>query len=88
MTTANPKLVLVICHGNYHTPECYRPFITALKEQGIEAYCPQLTSSDLRMMSVGDISNPDFNREPLSNGHPQPADDAEVINELLKQFIV
>lgn len=80
--------VVVICHGSYHTPEPYQPFLAALKAQGIEAYCPQLPSSDLRKMDVGDIASPDFDRDPPPNGYPQPADDAVVLNELLSQLIL
>ena len=87
-TTTTTRFVVVICHGSYHTPEPYQPFIKALKAQGIEAYCPQLPSSDLRQMNVGDISNPDYDKDPPLNGYPQPADDAKVLHELLSQLIV
>ena len=86
MTTTT--FVVVICHGSYHTPEPYQPFIKALKAQGIEAYCPQLPSSDLRQMNVGDISNPDYDKDPPLNGYPQPVDDAKVLHELLSQLII
>lgn len=78
---------MVVCHGSYHTPKPYQPFLTALEAHGIEAYCPQLPSSDLRKMNVGDISNPDYDRDPPPNGYPQPVDDAKVLNELLSQLI-
>ncbi|KAL9123647.1 MAG: hypothetical protein Q9175_008320 [Cornicularia normoerica] len=87
MSATNATIVVVICHGSYHTPEPYQPFLTALKAQGIEAYCPQLPSSDLRLMNVGEISNPDYDRDPPPNGYPQPADDAKVLNKLLSQLI-
>ena len=80
--------MVVICHGCYHTPEPYQPFIASLKAQGVEAYCPQLPSSDLRKMDIGDVANPDYNRDPPPNGYPQPADDAVVLNELLSQLIL
>ena len=86
--TTTTTFVVVICHGSYHTPEPYQPFIKALKAHGIEAYCPQLPSSDLRQMNVGDISNPDYDKDPPLNGYPQPADDAKVLHELLIQLIV
>ena len=79
--------VVIICHGSYHTPEPYQRFITALEADGIEAYCPQLPSSDLRRLNVGDLSKPDFNRDPPPDGYPQPAEDVEVLNELLSQLI-
>ncbi|CAG8951328.1 hypothetical protein HYFRA_00008078 [Hymenoscyphus fraxineus] len=79
---------VVICHGSYHTPEPYRPFIDALKEGDIDAYCPQLPSSDPTKLNIGDIANPDYTRKPPPGGYPQPSDDVEVVHELLKQLIV
>jgi pimeloyl-ACP methyl ester carboxylesterase len=79
---------VVICHGSYHTHEPYQSFIKALKEQGIDAYCPQLPSSDPTKLDVGDIANPDYNRPPPLGGYPQPSDDVTVIHELLTQLIV
>jgi Alpha/beta hydrolase family len=81
------SFVVVICHGSYHTPEPYQPFLDALKKAGIEGHCPQLPTSDLTKLNVGDVSNPDFNRDPPPGGYPQPADDAEVIQRLLTQLI-
>ncbi|OKL61092.1 hypothetical protein UA08_03507 [Talaromyces atroroseus] len=83
---------IIICHGSYHTPIPYQPFIIALQTQGIEAYCPQLPTSDLRKLNVGiqessTLSQPNFDRPPPSGGYPQPADDALVINELLDRLI-
>ncbi|KAL9121276.1 MAG: hypothetical protein Q9187_002170 [Circinaria calcarea] len=88
MSLTEASFVVVICHGSYHTPEPYQPFIAALKAQGIEAYCPQLPSSDLRRLNVGETSKPDYDKDPPPNGYPQPADDAEVLNELLSQLIL
>ena len=79
---------VVICHGSYHTPEPYQPFINALNAEGIEAFCPQLPSSDLAKLNVGDPANPDFDKEPPPNGFPQPADDAVVLGGLLNRLIV
>ncbi|KAL9067032.1 MAG: hypothetical protein Q9157_006947 [Trypethelium eluteriae] len=39
-------------------------------------------------MNVGDVSNPDYEREPPANGYPQPADDAVVLIDLLKSLII
>lgn len=83
----SPSFVVVIVHGSYHTPEPYQPFLHALKTKGIEGYCPQLPSSDLSKMNVGDISKPDFDRDPPANGYPQPADDIKIIHTLLKKLI-
>lgn len=88
MSSTDAPFVVVVCHGSYHTPEPYQPFLSALKAQDIEAYCPQLPSSDLRRLNVGDISNPDYNRAPPPNGYPQPADDAGVLNALLSDLII
>lgn len=84
---------VIICHGSYHTPAPYAPFVSALKEKGIEAYCPQLPTSDLRKLNVGldtttsPSGQPDFNNPPPPEGYPQPADDALVINELLNKLV-
>jgi hypothetical protein len=82
------SFVVVLCHGSYHTPEPYQPFLTALKEHGIEVHCPQLPTSDLSKLNVGDVSNPNFNLEPPAGGYPQPFDDTKVIQSLLEQLIV
>ena len=84
----SPSFAVVICHGSYHSPEPYRPFMDALKAKGLEAYCPQLPSSDLTKMNVGDVSNPDYSRDPPPGGYPQPADDIKVIVTLLRQLII
>ncbi|TGO47639.1 hypothetical protein BCON_0269g00050 [Botryotinia convoluta] len=81
------SFVVVICHGSYHTPEPYRPFQDALKAAGIESYCPQLPSSDLTKLNVGDLANPDYDRDIPAGGYPQPSDDLVIINELLQDLI-
>jgi pimeloyl-ACP methyl ester carboxylesterase len=82
------SFAVVLCHGSYHTPEPYQPFLSALQENGIEAHCPQLPSSDPTKLNIGSISNPDYDRDPPPGGYPQPADDAEVIKKLLRKLIV
>jgi len=79
---------VVICHGSYHTPEPYQHFVGALRSEGIEAHCPQLPSSDLRLLDIGDISNPNYDRDPPPNGYAQPADDAKVVEEILDRLIL
>lgn len=84
---------IVICHGSYHTPIPYEPLIAALQKKGIDAYCPQLATSDLHKFNVfpDDASadtKPDFNRPPPANGYPQAPDDAAIIYELLDKLIV
>lgn len=81
------SFVVVICHGSYHTPEPYQPFRDALKASGIESYCPQLPSSDLTKMNVGDIANPNYDLDIPSGGYPQPSEDIKVINKLLEELI-
>ncbi|KAI9645189.1 hypothetical protein NHQ30_005923 [Ciborinia camelliae] len=79
--------VVVICHGSYHTPEPYQPFREALKQIGIESHCPQLPTSDLNLMNIGDRANPNYNLDIPAGGFPQPSDDISVINELLQSLI-
>jgi hypothetical protein len=79
---------VVIRHGSYHVPEPYQLFIAALKGDGVEAYCPQLPSSDLAKLNVGELSSPDYDRPLPPDGYPQPSDDVVVINELLTRLIV
>lgn len=58
MSTPITDLVVVVCHGSYHTPAPYGPLLEALKARGIKAHCPQLPTADLTKFSVGDDSNP------------------------------
>lgn len=81
------SLAVVICHGSYHTPKPFGPFLAALRAQGIEAYCPQLPTSDLTKLNVGDPSHPDYNRNPPPGGYPQPGDDTVIIGHLLSRLI-
>ncbi|PQE07308.1 Alpha beta hydrolase fold-1 protein [Rutstroemia sp. NJR-2017a WRK4] len=78
---------VIICHGSYHTPEPYKVFQDALKTHGIDSYCPQLPSSDLTKLNVGNLAHPDYDRAPPSGGHPQPAEDVKVITALLKELV-
>ena len=86
MTSAS-DLAVVICHGSYHTPAPYMPLVEALKARGIDAHCPQLPTADLTKLNVGDISNPDFDREPPEGGYPQGKEDAEVVIGVLEKLI-
>ena len=81
------SFAVVICHGSYHTPEPYRTFIDALSDQNIKAYCPQLPSSDLSKLNIGDASNPDYDHEPPAGGYPQQAEDIVIVKELLTDLI-
>lgn len=79
---------VVICHGSYHTPVPYQPFLDALKGNNIEAYCPQLPASDHTKLNVSDISHPNYDIAPPPGGFPQPPDDIEVIKKLLHRLVV
>ena len=76
-----------MCHGSYHTPEPYQPFIEALGAQGITAQCPQLPASDLTKLNVGDPQHPDYDSPPPQQGYPQPTEDAVVLERNLKVLI-
>ena len=83
-----PKISMVACHGSYHTSEPYMPLIESLKAAGIDAYCPQLPTSDLTMLNVGDVNTPDFNSEPPEGGYPQGDEDSSIILNLLSSLIL
>ena len=79
---------VVICHGYYHTPEHYQDFVTALEGRNLDAHCPQLPTSDMAKLNVGDIHNPDFSRPPPSGGYPKGEDSVAVVNDVLRTLIV
>lgn len=81
------NLAVVICHGSCHSPAPYLPLVDAFKARGIEAYCPQLPTSDLSKLNVSNIDEPDFDREPPPGGYPQGDEDTEVILQVLKPLI-
>ncbi|KAH8702376.1 Alpha/beta hydrolase fold-1 [Talaromyces proteolyticus] len=80
------ELAVVICHGSYYTPAPYVPFMEALKSQGLEAYCPQRPTCDLSRLNVGDINNPDFDRDPPTGGYPTDTEDVDAVVEILKKL--
>ncbi|KAI1370296.1 Alpha/Beta hydrolase protein [Hypoxylon crocopeplum] len=80
-------IVVVVCHGSFLKPEPYIPFLQELRDEGIDASCPQLPTSDLTKLNVGDVSNPDFNREPPGDSYPQGNNDVQVILDVLKPLI-
>jgi pimeloyl-ACP methyl ester carboxylesterase len=63
------------------------PLVDALKAEGIDAYCPQLPTSDLTKLNVGDVNRPDFDLGPPDEGYPQGEQDAEVILSVLKPLV-
>ncbi|KAK8023232.1 hypothetical protein PG991_006471 [Apiospora marii] len=83
MSTPN-DLAVVICHGSYHSPAPYGPLVDALKAAGIDAYCPQLPTADLSKLNVGDVTNPDYDREPPVGGYPQGDEDVAAIHGVLE----
>jgi pimeloyl-ACP methyl ester carboxylesterase len=85
--TSSSKLAVIVCHGCYHSPAPYMPLLDALKAEGIDAYCPQLPTSDLTKLNVGDAQNPNFDLGPPAEGYPQGEQDAEVVLDLLKRLV-
>ncbi|KAI1145313.1 Alpha/Beta hydrolase protein [Nemania diffusa] len=81
-------IAVVICHGSYHSPAPYTPFVEALKANGIDAYCPQLPTADLAKLNVGDdVNNPDFDLGPPAAGYPQGEEDVAVVTEILRPLV-
>lgn len=87
MSTVEAPFEVLVCHGSYHTPEPYRPFVEALQVQGIRAHCPQLPTADLTKLNVGDTTKPNYDNPPPPDGYPQPAEDAVVLRQILDQII-
>lgn len=87
MASHKTDLAIVLCHGSYHTPAPYEPLLEAFKAQGIGAYCPQLPTSDPAKLNIGDVDNPDYDREPPTGGYPQGEEDAQVALGVLQPLI-
>ncbi|KAL9105898.1 MAG: hypothetical protein Q9227_009009 [Pyrenula ochraceoflavens] len=87
MSTIEGPFDVLICHGSYHTPEPYQPFIEALKARGITSHCPQLPTADITKLNVGDLTNPNYDNSPPSRGYPQPAEDAIVLKQILDHIL-
>lgn len=83
----SPKFAVVICHGSCHTPDPYRPLITALEVKGIETYCPQRPTCDLSQLNVGNVNNPDFDRKAPPGGYPMASDDAAEVGRLIDKLV-
>ena len=84
---SSADLAVVICHGSYHTPAPYMPLVDAFNNVGIDAYCPQLPTSDLNLLNVGDVRTPDFDRGPPVGGYPQGEEDVKVILDILEPLV-
>lgn len=63
--------VIVLLHDMWHTPEHYRPYITALEKSLFEVYCP--------LLSICDLSLPQNRRSALYDLH--------ILSELLGSLI-
>jgi len=70
-----------------HPIEPYEPFIEALRAQGITAHCPQLPTSDLTKLNVGNPQDPDYDAKPPPQSYPQPAEDAVVLQCILHELL-
>ncbi|KAI0397482.1 Alpha/beta hydrolase fold-1 [Xylariaceae sp. FL0594] len=82
------EFAVVICHGSYHSPAPYMPFVEALKASGIDAYCPQLPTADLAKLNVGDdVANPNYDLGPPAAGYPQGEEDVAAIMEILGPLV-
>ena len=81
------NLAIVICHGFFHNAAIYQPLVDTLASHGIDAYCPQLPTSDLHQLNVGSLNSPDLNREPPPAGYPQGEEDAAAVREALKPLV-
>ncbi|ROW09885.1 hypothetical protein VPNG_06275 [Cytospora leucostoma] len=87
MSLPNTDLAVAVCHGSYHTPAPYGPLLEAFKARGIDAYCPQLPTADLTRLNVGDVNNPDFDREPPAGGYPQGEEDTQAVLDTLQPLV-
>ncbi|KAE8323544.1 Alpha/beta hydrolase fold-1 [Aspergillus sergii] len=83
----NTKPAIVICHGSYHSPIPYEPFMQKLQSQGYEAYCPHRPTCDLSKLNVGDVDHPDFDLGPPAEGYPTDTDDVNGVVKLLDKLV-
>ncbi|GMG34983.1 unnamed protein product [Aspergillus oryzae] len=83
----NTKPAIVICHGSYHSPTPYEPFMEKLQSQGFETYCPHRPTCDLSKLNVGDVDHPDFDLGPPAEGYPTDTDDVNVVVKLLNKLV-
>ena len=81
------NVAVVICQGFFHNVSIYQPSIEALKSRGIDAYCPQLPTSDLSRLNVGDLDCPNFDLDPPPEGYPQGEEDTEAVLGVLRPLI-
>ncbi|KAB8232727.1 hypothetical protein BDV23DRAFT_175314 [Aspergillus alliaceus] len=81
----NPAVV--ICHGSYHSPAPYEPFIRHLQSQGFESYCPHRPTCNLSELNVGDVEHPDLDQEPPLGGYPSDTADVDEVIQLLDRLV-
>lgn len=84
---SSSELAIILCHGSYYTPAPYAQLLEALQARGIAAYCSQLPTADLAKLNVGDVHNPDFDREPPQGGYPQGEEDTEAVLSVLRPLV-
>lgn len=72
---------------DYHSPALFIPLVDALKFSGIDAHCPQLPTSDLNKLNIGDVENPKFDLGPPVGGYLQGEQDVEVVNNVLEPLL-
>ncbi|KAJ5937089.1 hypothetical protein N7466_003539 [Penicillium verhagenii] len=85
--TTQGRLAIVICHGSYHTPAPYEPFVQSLISKGYETYCPPRPTADPNRHNVGHIKNPDYDRGPGPDGLPSDYEDVAMVNKVLERLI-
>jgi hypothetical protein len=85
--TPKSDLAVVICHGSYHSPAPYERLVEALQVKEIEAVCPQLPTSDLLKLNVGDPNKPNFDLGPPEQGYPQGKEDTDAVLEVVRPLI-
>ncbi|PYH92402.1 alpha/beta-hydrolase [Aspergillus ellipticus CBS 707.79] len=81
------NISVVIVHGSYHSPAPFEPLISQLAVRGIDAHCPHRPTCDLRRLNVGDVNNPDFDRDPPVGGYPTDSEDVDVVVQVLDKLI-
>jgi pimeloyl-ACP methyl ester carboxylesterase len=58
-----------------------------MKALGFDVYCPQRPTCDLSKLNVGDINNPDFDREPPPGGYPSDTEDVNQVIEVVDKLV-
>ncbi|KAK8132281.1 alpha/beta-hydrolase [Apiospora kogelbergensis] len=87
MASSN-DIAVVLCHGSYHSPKPYGRLLDAFKGVGMDAYCPHLPTADLSKLNVGDVNQPDFDREPPAGGYPQGDEDTQAVLSILEPLVL